>query len=165
MTDTPSASLLKQPVHLIAMGLGAGLVPRAPGTAGTALAVLPAWLTATWPGPARLALVAALAAFGIWVCGRSARRLGHRDHPAIVFDEVVGYLATCLVLPSHPAGLLLAFVLFRFFDIVKPWPIRDLDHRLHGGLGIMLDDLVAAVYAAVCILLMYRFLPFAYGAG
>ena len=165
MSKRLAGSLLKDPVHLIALGFGAGLLPRAPGTAGTVLAIAPAWLMQTLPGPVHLGLVAGLFALGVWVCGESARRLGHRDHPAIVFDEVVGYLATCLVLPSHPLGYLLAFVLFRFFDIAKPWPIRDLDHRLHGGLGIMLDDLVAALYAAVCILLVYRVFPFAYGAG
>lgn len=71
---------------------------------------------------------------------------------------MVGYLATCLVLPAEPLWLLLAFVLFRFFDIVKPWPIRDLDHRLRGGIGIMLDDIVAAAFAAVCLLLV-RLIP------
>ena len=146
-----SASLLRQPVHFLALGFGAGLVPRAPGTAGTLVAVLPAWLIAPCPLPLRAALVLALFGLGVWVCGESARRLGTHDHPAIVLDEVVGFLAACLVLPAHPLWLPVAFVLFRFFDIAKPWPIRDLDHRLHGGVGIMLDDLVAALYAAACL--------------
>ena len=153
-TEKPSASLLAQPVHLIAFGFGAGLFPKAPGTAGTLLAVVPAWLIAGWPLQAKVAFISALFIFGVWVCGESARRLQSHDHPAIVWDEVVGYLATCLMLPAEPLWLLLAFVLFRFFDIVKPWPIRDLDHRLHGGIGIMLDDIVAAAFAAVCLLLV-----------
>ena len=151
-TEKPSASLLAQPIHLIAFGFGAGLFPKAPGTAGTLLAVVPAWLIAGWSLPAKAAFISALFIFGVWICGESARRLQSHDHPAIVWDEVVGYLATCLMLPAEPLWLLLAFVLFRFFDIVKPWPIRDLDHRLHGGIGIMLDDIVAAAFAAVCLL-------------
>jgi phosphatidylglycerophosphatase A len=153
-TEKPSASLLAQPVHLIAFGFGAGLFPKAPGTAGTLLAVVPAWLIAGWSLQAKVAFISALFIFGVWICGESARRLQSHDHPAIVWDEVVGYLATCLMLPAEPLWLLLAFVLFRFFDIVKPWPIRDLDHRLHGGIGIMLDDIVAAAFAAVCLLLV-----------
>jgi phosphatidylglycerophosphatase A len=157
-TEKPSASLLAQPVHLIAFGFGAGLFPKAPGTAGTLLAVVPAWLIAGWSLQAKAVLIVALFIFGVWICGESARRLQSHDHPAIVWDEVVGYLATCLMLPAEPLWLLLAFVLFRFFDIVKPWPIRDLDHRLRGGIGIMLDDIVAAAFAAVCLLLV-RLIP------
>ncbi len=153
-TEKPSASLLAQPVHLIAFGFGAGLFPKAPGTAGTLLAVVPAWLIAGWSLQAKVAFISALFIFGVWICGESARRLQSHDHPAIVWDEVVGYLATCLMLPAEPLWLLLAFVLFRFFDIVKPWPIRDLDHRLRGGIGIMLDDIVAAAFAAICLLLV-----------
>jgi phosphatidylglycerophosphatase A len=153
-TEKPSASLLAQPIHLIAFGFGAGLFPKAPGTAGTLLAVVPAWLIAGWSLPAKAAFISALFIFGVWICGESARRLQSHDHPAIVWDEVVGYLATCLMLPAEPLWLLLAFVLFRFFDIVKPWPIRDLDHRLRGGIGIMLDDIVAAAFAAICLLLV-----------
>lgn len=153
-TEKPSASLLAQPIHLIAFGFGAGLFPKAPGTAGTLLAVVPAWLIAGWSLQAKVAFISALFIFGVWICGESARRLQSHDHPAIVWDEVVGYLATCLMLPAEPLWLLLAFVLFRFFDIVKPWPIRDLDHRLHGGIGIMLDDIVAAAFAAICLLLV-----------
>ncbi len=148
-----STSLLAQPVHLIAFGFGAGLFPKAPGTAGTLIAVVPAWLIAGWSLPAKAAFIAVLFIFGVWVCGESARRLKSHDHPAIVWDEIVGYLATCLVLPAEPLWLLVAFVLFRFFDIVKPRPIRDLDHRLRGGIGIMLDDIVAAAFAAGCLLL------------
>lgn len=139
---------LRDPVHLFALGFGTGLSPRAPGTFGTLVALPAAWLMLEWPLGSRIAVVAALFAVGIWICGESARRLQTHDHPGIVFDEIVGLLATALVLPGDPWWLLAAFVLFRLFDIVKPWPIRDLDHRLTGGFGIMLDDLMAAVYAA-----------------
>jgi len=153
-TDALSASLLRQPVHLVALGFGSGLAPKAPGTAGTAVAIVPAWLIATWSLPAKAALIAVLFAVGVWICGESARRLGSHDHPAIVWDEIVGFLATCILLPPDPLWLALAFVLFRFFDIAKPWPIRQLDHRLHGGIGIMLDDIVAAAFAVVCLMLV-----------
>jgi len=94
------------------------------------------------------------------ICGVSARRLGVHDHRGIVFDEVVGMLASSLAMPSRSlTWLVLAFVLFRIFDVVKPWPIRDVDHRLAGGAGIMLDDLMAALYAAVCLQTLRILLP------
>jgi phosphatidylglycerophosphatase A len=88
---------------------------------------------------------------GIWICGESARRIGVHDHGGIVWDEIVGMYITLMVAPVSIVGFVLAFVLFRVMDIVKPWPIRDLDHSIHGGLGIMLDDLVAALYAALLL--------------
>jgi phosphatidylglycerophosphatase A len=99
----------------------------------------------------QLAVVAALVATGIWLCGESARRIGVHDHGGIVWDEIAGMYITLLAAPWTVTGVVLAFVLFRVMDIVKPWPIRDLDHRIHGGLGIMLDDLVAALYAVLLL--------------
>jgi phosphatidylglycerophosphatase A len=151
---------LRDPVHLLAFGFGAGLVPRAPGTVASAVALLPAWLTYDAPFGWRVALVAVVALAGIWICGESARRLGTHDHPGIVFDEIAGVLATALAMPSRSIFWIgLVFVFFRIFDIAKPWPIRDVDHRLGGGLGIILDDLMAAVYAAVCLLILQVSLP------
>lgn len=146
---------LRSPVHLLALGFGAGLAPRAPGTAGTLVALPIAWLMLAFSLEVRAAVVIVLFAAGIWICGESARRLRTHDHPGIVFDEIVGLLATSLVLTEglaeSPFWLIGAFVTFRLFDITKPWPIRDMDHRLAGGLGIMLDDLMAAVYAAAAL--------------
>jgi phosphatidylglycerophosphatase A len=144
-------SLLRNPIHLLALGFGAGLAPRAPGTAGTLVALVPAWWMLGLPLGWRVAIVGAVVLLGVAICGASARRLGSHDHPAIVLDEIAGLLAVSLVLSADPTWLIPAFVLFRFFDIAKPWPIRDMDHRLGGGLGIMLDDLMAAAYAAVCL--------------
>ena len=93
---------------------------------------------------------------GIWICGESSRRLGHHDHGGIVWDEIVGMYVVLIVTPMTIWAWILAFGLFRAFDIVKPWPIRDLDHRLGGGLGIMLDDLVAALYAALLLVFLGR---------
>ena len=125
-------------------------MPFAPGTWGSLLGI-PLW----WYTPAHLSiqLGVALLVFlaGVWLCGESARRLGEHDHAGIVWDEVLGMYLVLLVTPSEPAWILAAFLLFRLFDVWKPWPIRDLDHRLEGGLGIMLDDVIAALYAAVLL--------------
>jgi phosphatidylglycerophosphatase A len=116
------------------------------------LGLAAAWLMSGWAYELRAAAVGVVIVAGVWICGSSARRLGVHDHPAIVWDEIAGMLATLLAGAVFDwRELLLAFVLFRFFDIVKPWPIRELDHSLGGGVGIMLDDLMAAVYAAVCL--------------
>ena len=151
---------LLDPVHFVALGFGAGLAPRAPGTFGTLVALLPAWWCFGLPLPWRVGIVAAVIAAGIWICGKSARRLGVHDHGGIVFDEIAGLMLTALALPENTfLWLALAFVLFRIFDIWKPWPIREVDHRLKGGAGIMLDDLMAAVYAAVCLVGLRAILP------
>jgi phosphatidylglycerophosphatase A len=152
----PASLILTTPEHLLAFGFGAGLAPRAPGTAGT-LVALPFWLLLSLlPPPAYAVTVTALFMLGCWLCGESARLLGVHDHPGIVFDEIVGFLAACtplLLLPlaAQPLWLLAAFVLFRLFDILKPWPISALDRSLHGGLGIMLDDLLAGLFTAALL--------------
>jgi phosphatidylglycerophosphatase A len=145
--------VLTDPVHILAFGFGAGLAPTAPGTVGSLLGVLLAWLTLDLGLLIQLGVAAGLFLAGIWICGESARRLGIHDHGGIVWDEITGMFVTLLVAPSTIAAWVLGFLLFRAFDIVKPWPIRDLDHRLGGGLGIMLDDLVAALYAAILLAL------------
>jgi len=151
---------LLDPVHFVAFGFGAGLAPRAPGTAGSVVGIVIAWWLIPLPFPARAAIVLVAVAAGIWVCGESARRLNAHDHPGIVLDEIVAVLAAALVMAerSLPA-LFLLFVLFRIFDIAKPWPIRDVDHRLGGGLGIMLDDLIAALFAAIGLAAIRVLLP------
>jgi len=145
--------LLRDPVHLLALGFGTGLAPRAPGTAGTLVGVLFAWLSLPLPMAARIMSGVALVIAGIWLCGASARKLGVHDHSGIVWDEIAGmYLVLLFARPEFPVWTA-AFLLFRLFDIWKPWPIRDMDHRLHGGTGIMLDDIAAALYAALILTL------------
>ena len=100
---------------------------------------------------ARIVLALTFVVAGIWICDVSARRIGVHDHPGIVWDEIAAMYLVLLVTPQAVWAWALAFGLFRLFDILKPWPIRDLDHRLGGGLGIMLDDLVAALYAALIL--------------
>ncbi len=151
---------LLDPVHFLAFGFGAGLAPRAPGTAGSVVGIVIAWALMPLPMPVRAAIVLVAIAGGIWVCGESARRLDAHDHPGIVLDEIVAVLAAALVLVERSLpSLFLLFVLFRIFDIAKPWPIRDVDHRLGGGLGIMLDDLIAALYAAIGLAAIRVLLP------
>ena len=143
--------VLTDPVNLLAFGLGTGLSPVAPGTVGSILGVVLAWLTIDLSLPVQAGVAALLFGAGIWICGESARRIGVHDHGGIVWDEICGCYVTLLVAPPEITAWALGFLLFRGFDIVKPWPIRDLDHRLTGGLGIMLDDLVAALYAALLL--------------
>jgi phosphatidylglycerophosphatase A len=142
-----SAAVRKDPVCLFAFGFGAGAVPRAPGTAGTALAVPLYLLVAPLPLFAYAALVLMLFAAGVWICARTEKQLEMHDHPAIVWDEIVGYLVTMLAAPSGWRWVVGGFALFRLFDIWKPFPIRVVERRLQGGLGTMADDALAALYA------------------
>jgi phosphatidylglycerophosphatase A len=163
----PAATVLRSPVHLLAFWFGCGLSPKAPGTVGT-VGAIPLWLLLQWWAPSLpvyLGLLLALFAVGCWICGESARLLGVHDYGGIVFDEVVGLLITCIpLLPAlgwvhsgQNGWLLAAFLLFRLFDIWKPWPIRWFDRKVESGLGIMLDDVLAAVYAAVLLGLGLRY--------
>ena len=136
------------PVNFLAFGFGTGLAPKAPGTVGSLPGVLLAWLTLPLAMEWRIGVAVGFIVLGIWICGESARRIGVHDHPGIVWDEIAGMYLALLVVPPQIVLWALGFGLFRLFDIWKPWPIRDLDHRLAGGTGIMLDDLVAALYAA-----------------
>ncbi|MEO6697073.1 MAG: phosphatidylglycerophosphatase A [Gammaproteobacteria bacterium] len=137
--------------HFFAFGFGLGALPYAPGTFGTLLGVLiysaaqglPLWLY--------IVHTAFFFGLGVWLCHGTARDLGVHDHPGIVWDEVVGYLITMTAAPKGWGWIILGFVLFRLFDIWKPWPISLIDRRVKGGLGIMLDDALAALYAGVIL--------------
>jgi len=150
----PTWRHLRDPVHFVALGFGAGLAPVAPGTFGSlvglALALALAPLGLIW----NLAAIALVVAAGIWICGESARRLGVHDHPAIVWDEVAGMMIAMFAAPEPWWGAALAFALFRLFDIAKPWPIREIDHGMSGGAGIMLDDVLAGVFAALVLMIV-----------
>ena len=146
-------TVLTDPVNFLAFGFGTGLAPVAPGTFGSIPGLALFWLTLDFGLYVQLGVALALVIAGIWICGESARRIGVHDHGGIVWDEIAGMYLTLFLAPTTIAGFVFAFLLFRLTDIVKPWPIRDLDHRIHGGLGIMLDDLVAALYAAFLLAL------------
>jgi len=151
--------LLRQPVHLFAFGFGAGLMPRAPGTFGTLIAVPIVAFVMQFGFAIHVAFAIAACVIGVYICGESARRLGVHDHPGIVWDEIAGFAITMLATPLDWRWLAAAFVLFRFFDIVKPWPIREADHSLAGGLGIMLDDVMAGVVAAAILFAIRSIVP------
>ena len=148
---------MKNPVHFLAFGFGTGLAPKAPGTVGT-LAALPIWyLLAQLPLWGYLLGTAIVIAVGPWLCGRTSRDLGVHDHSGIVWDEIAGFLVTMILVPVSIATAIAGFLLFRFFDVIKPWPIGWLDKHVHGGTGIMVDDLLAAVYAAILLQLLLYF--------
>lgn len=151
MSKATVTRVLRSPTLFLAFGLGSGLSPRAPGTAGTFVALLLYLPMARWGLPAYSALVVAATLFGIWLCGRASRLLGVHDHPGIVWDEFVGYWITVWALPGEAMWLAAGFVVFRIYDIAKPWPIGQLDRGVSGGLGIMLDDIVAGVMACATL--------------
>ena len=145
--------LFAHPAHLIAFGFGSGLAPKAPGTVGTLLGWPLFWLiVAVAPDlPNQIVLLMACFLLGIWACGRSGRALGVADHGGMVWDEIVAFALVLLFTPPGWIWAGIAFLLFRFFDIIKPWPIRLADRRLKNGFGVMFDDLLAAGYALALI--------------
>ncbi|MFK7828873.1 MAG: phosphatidylglycerophosphatase A [Congregibacter sp.] len=142
---------LRDPIQFLAFGFGSGLFPRAPGTAGT-LAAVPLYLgLATLPLWQYSALVLLATVVGIWICERASQSLGVHDHPGIVWDEFVGLWIALWALPVEPLWIVLGFLTFRVFDILKPWPIGWLDVNVKGGMGIMIDDVVAGVMACLTL--------------
>jgi len=140
-------SVWRNPIHFLAFGFGSGAAPYAPGTFGTLAAVPIYFLLLPLNLWAYLAVVLAITLVGIWLCHVTSRDLGVHDHAGIVWDEIAGYLITMIAAPPGGWWIVAGFVLFRIFDIIKPWPIGWVDRRVHGGLGIMMDDVLAAVFA------------------
>lgn len=151
MTTSPDLRfLVSHPAHFLALGFGAGLSPKAPGTVGTLVALPLFWLLLE--SPVYWLWVVLFLALGVWACGVAGRALGVPDHGGIVWDEVAAFLLVLPFAPATLAGYVLAFALFRLFDIWKPFPIGWLDARVKGGVGVMLDDVLAAVYSIVCLM-------------
>lgn len=147
--------ILSHPAHFISFGFGSGLFPGSPGTAGTLVAFPIYWYLAPLLTDASYMLVLISAfAFGVWVCEKTGRALGVADYGGIVWDEIVAFLLVLFFTPEGFFWSLLAFSLFRFFDIVKPQPIRHFDRTWHGGLGVMFDDILAAGYTLLCLALV-----------
>jgi phosphatidylglycerophosphatase A len=153
MARYPS-TVFRNPVHFLAFGLGSGCAPKAPGTFGT-LAAVPIYLLLVQL-PVLFYIPVVLLAFvvGIWICGKTSRDIGIHDPGGIVWDEFVGFWLTMIMAPPGWEWILAGFILFRIFDILKPFPIGLLDKRVKGGLGIMLDDLVAGIFALACMQLL-----------
>lgn len=149
----PTAGFVfSHPAPFIAFGFGVGLMPVAPGTFGTLLALpIYAWLYPRIGDTAFAALLPVFFLLGVWACQRTGRKLGVHDHSGMVWDETVAFLAVLYFLPGSPLWQAFAFLLFRFFDIVKPAPIRRIDHNVRNGLGVMFDDIMAAFYTLLCL--------------
>ena len=155
--DAPNLHFLfRNPAHLIALGFGAGLAPGAPGTVGTLLGFPLFLLLAPLPPTIMLVALVGLFALGVWACGETGKALGVSDHGSIVWDEVVAFALVLAFTPQTLAWFAAAFVLFRLFDIWKPWPIRYIDRTVKGGFGVMLDDLLAAGYAILVMQIAVR---------
>ena len=144
------------------VGFGSGLAPKAPGTFGSAFALLfvPIWLAIGFSNTILAIIIMSLV--GIWICGRTADLMGVHDDGRIVWDEFAGQSITFLPLlylnEMSWTWALVGFALFRLFDVWKPWPIRVIDRQIDGGFGIMLDDIIAGLWAALCILLYFYFI-------
>ena len=159
--NTPSfKQLLKNSDHFFAFGFGSGLAPKAPGTFGTLAAVPIYWLIQDLSWPIYATWLIVTFALGVYWCDRSSRQLGVHDHGGIVWDEFVGYWITMFLAPAGWLWMLLGFVLFRFFDIIKPWPIGWLDRKVGGGFGIMIDDVLAGIYALIVLQASVYFYPY-----
>lgn len=144
-------NIFRDPILFFAFGFGSGLSPIAPGTCGTLVAI-PFFLLLQPLGMAPyMALVGLATVVGVWICTQASRKVGVHDHQGIVWDEIVGYWITMAGIPVSVETVFSGFVLFRFFDIVKPWPIRPIDRFVDGGLGVMLDDVVAGIFAWIVL--------------
>lgn len=143
--------MLSHPAYLLGLGFGAGLAPKAPGTFGTVIGLPLFWLMHTYALQTQLIILLLLFVLGIYVCGKTGLALGVSDHGGIVWDEIVAMMLVLTFTPLHGFWWLLAFALFRLFDIWKPFPIRQCDAQLKGGFGVMFDDLLAAVYAILVL--------------
>jgi phosphatidylglycerophosphatase A len=155
MSKTTENFRLTNPIHFLALGFGSGLLPKAPGTYGT-LAAIPLYLLlAPVSMSIYLSIVIVMSIAGIYICGKAAKDAGVHDHGAIVWDEIVGFLITMFLIPMTWQSIAVGFILFRIFDIFKPWPISFIDKNIHGGLGIMLDDVLAGLAALGCMHLIF----------
>ena len=150
---------MRNPVHFLALGFGSGLVPFMPGTFGSLAAVPLIYFSANLPVALFITFTLVASVVGIYLCGKTADDMQVHDHGSIVWDEVAGMFVTFLFVPITAPTLFIGFLLFRLFDILKPWPISVVDKRLHGGTGIMLDDLLAGAMACICLPLLMGLWP------
>ncbi len=145
--NSPVNFNLFNPVQFLALGFGSGLAPKAPGTFGT-IAAIPLFLLMSALTPIYYALLVILVCIsGVYICGKAARDVGVHDHGAIVWDEFAGFFITMFMIPVSWQSICVGFILFRIFDIAKPWPISIADKKLTGGFGIMFDDVLAGLLA------------------
>jgi phosphatidylglycerophosphatase A len=151
---------LSHPTHFVALGFGVGLVPAAPGTFGTLLALPLFWLLhPRLDAVDFLILLGTLYFLGVWACDRTGRDMGVEDHGSMVWDEVVAFLLVLFFTPPHIVWQAFAFVLFRLFDVLKPGPVRYVEKLFRGGFGVMVDDLAAAFFSLICLALLRLLVP------
>jgi len=143
--------LIEHPAHFLALGFGSGFAPKAPGTFGTIVGLPLFWLIASYSLSMQLGIISVLFITGIYFCNVTGENLGISDHGSIVWDEIAAMMLVLTITPSHWLWWLVAFALFRLFDIWKPFPIRQCDAKLKGGFGVMVDDVLAAIYAMTCL--------------
>ena len=155
---------MKRFILLLASGFGAGYVPMVPGTAGTLVAIPIFLVLSSIPFPLHELTILTFFFFASWISGEAERYWGRKDHPRIVIDEIMGYLIAMLWLPKTTLFIILGFFLFRFFDIVKPPPIRLLE-KVKGGFGVVLDDVVAGIYANIVLQIISHFISSFGGRG
>ena len=146
---------MNQLIMAIATGLYVGMIPKAPGTWASLAALLPWLLIRDLPLPTYLAVLAAVFVVGFFAAGSAEKILDQPDSGAIVIDEILGMFITLTLAPAHPAAWLLGFIFFRIFDIAKPFPVSWFDRHIHGGIGIMMDDVAAGLYALLCLQLSW----------
>jgi phosphatidylglycerophosphatase A len=144
-------SVWQKPSHFLAFGFGSGAAPVAPGTFGTLVAIPIYYYLVSYGQVVLLGVTVLGLLYGIFLCDRVSKDIGVHDHGGIVWDEIIGYMVTMLWVPFAWQWMLAGFLLFRLFDIWKPYPIRLLDKRVSGGLGIMIDDVLAGIYANLVI--------------
>lgn len=168
LTRDQRRALLSRPAGWLASGFGSGLAPVAQGTFGLLAALLPWFALSQLPLMAYLLLLIIGFVIGVWACDVAGRLLGVADHRSVVWDEFIGQwialiplvgLGSPFLSARHGGWLLAGFVLFRLFDVWKPWPISWLDRRMKGGLGVMIDDVVAGVFAAIVLAIGRQVLP------
>ena len=148
--------LLSHPAHFFSLGFGSGLAPKAPGTFGTMIGLPLFWLISGYSLQTQLIIIAALFIVGVYVCDKTGKALGVADHGAIVWDEIVAMMLVLSFTALDAFAWLIAFLLFRLFDIWKPFPIRQFDATLKNGFGVMFDDVLAAIYAIFVLKLFYN---------
>ena len=157
-TNFDFREVFRNPIHFLSFGLGSGLAPIAPGTVGTVAAIPLYCLINNFPVWIYAIILAVMIGVGIWLCDVTEKALGVHDYPGIVWDEIVGYLLTMLAVPTGWLWIIFGFILFRVFDIWKPWPISWANREINGGLGVVVDDCMAAVPAWIILQVVARFI-------
>ncbi len=155
MRNNIPKNIWKKPVYLLATGFGSGLSPIMPGTCGTIIAIPIYLLLNLLPWMYYLSILGVMIIAGFVICGIVERQTKIKDNPSIVWDEIVGYLLTMAFMPTSWRYIIIGFILFRIFDIWKPWPVSWVNDNMRGGFGVVIDDLLAAVYAGLLLQLIF----------